>query len=411
MSMLCMTGDGWAWVEMADLATVGCRGQLADPAQMRRILASIIEISFLRLILAMVSPYRSSFARQARRVWVPVMLLAFCLLALPQQATAGDKLRKLKDDVQHIQNSTLLIAPVMPDSFVLRKYAGPKHESQRTAYLEAIRLSNENLQMAMQKHYRFSKVQVLPAYPDYASYFAALKAFDPEHYCVLQFAVAPSRKASNYDKEFLGIYALDGHTRLYLNQGKVLIFPKLAYAEAIVKNLQINLDRYARADGKRGKHGAPKLLAPALTGKVALLPQERLYGNESLTFRNGQYQTVVTTLPLKLYRAFGGAAMPGGSFVTPDSIRDTSATRRDLAILIAWGNTLEFEAVINVPVATKLNVGIAASQADLQGGGEQVIMPFQWNVAWIDRIYHTRSAQSWTLAAFRAAYPQYFPTR
>jgi hypothetical protein len=97
--------------------------------------------------------------------------------------------------------------------------------------------------------------------------------------------------------------------------------------------------------------------------------------------------------------------------VTPDSVGDTSATRKDLAILMAWGNTLAFEAVIKVPVATKLNVGRAAPQGDLAGGGEQVIMPFKWNVEWIERVYSTRSSESWTLAEFRAAYPQYFPTK
>lgn len=165
------------------------------------------------------------------------------------------------------------------------------------------------------------------------------------------------------------------------------------------------------AKGKGCKKQRARLLAPSLKCFVAILPQERLFGNDSLTFLHGQYQTVVTTLPTRLYRAFGGVAMAGGSFVTPDSVGDTNATRKDLAILMAWGNTLAFEAVIKVPVATKLNVGRAAPQGDLPGGGEQVIMPFKWNVEWIERVYSTRSSESWTLAEFRAAYPQYFPTK
>ena len=343
-------------------------------------------------------------------------LLGLLLMSLPQAAQAGDKLRKLKEDAVRIQQGTLLVAPILPDSFVLRKFDHPGGEAKRAAYLESIRISNMNLQQALQKHYRFSKMQVLPAVADYPAYFAALKQYDPAKFFLLQFgqaaqyATGRAVKASNFDKEFLGVYELDGQTRIYLNQGKLKLFPKLAYAESIAKTLNSSLLRYARPP-KSKKSSAPALLAPSLTGKVALLPRENLYGNDSLTFRDNKYQTVVTTLPVKMYRAFGGIAMPGGSFVSPDTILDTAATRRALAIELAWGNTLEFEAVINVPVATKINIGIAGPQASLPGGGEQVIMPFKWNLDWIDRIYSLRSQQSWSLAEFRLAYPQYFPTK
>jgi hypothetical protein len=175
-----------------------------------------------------------------------------------------------------------------------------------------------------------------------------------------------------------------------------------------------DLSIYANLEGgdkkaKKPKCETPDLLAPSLTCHVAVLPQESLFGNDALTFLNSAYQTVVTTLPTRLYRAFGGSAMPGGTFVTPDTLADTSQTRKNLAILTEWGNTLEFEAVIKVPVVVKLNIGLAAPQAYLPGLGQQVIMPYKWNTDWIERIYHTRSAQSWSLAEFKAAYPQYFP--
>lgn len=173
--------------------------------------------------------------------------------------------------------------------------------------------------------------------------------------------------------------------------------------------LAVGAEAIGGKKGKRPKCPTPDLLAPSLTCHVAVLPQESLFGNDALTFLNSQYQTVVTTLPTRMYRAFGGSAMPGGSFVTPDTLADTSKTRNELAILVEWGNTLEFEAVIKVPVVVKLNIGLAAPQAHLTGGGEQVIMPHKWNTDWIERVYHTRSSKSWTLAEFKAAYPQYFP--
>lgn len=343
-----------------------------------------------------------------------LLLLGLLWMGLPLEMQAGDKLRKLKEDVQRVQHGTLLIAPILPDSFVLRKYDRPEEAAKRTAYLESLQAGTANLQAAIQKHYRFSRVEVLPAFADYPSYHAALQLYEGKPYYVLQFghmaqfAAGRTKKASNYDKGFLGIYELDASSKMFLNQGKVNLFPKLTYAESIVRDMEAGLTRYARV---RGKSKTPALLTPALTGKVALLPQERLYGTDSLTFLNGAYQTVVTTLPVKAYRAFGGVALPGGTFVTLDSIRDTSAVRRDLAILMTWGNTLEFEAVLTIPVATKINIGQAAPQADLTGGGTQVILPYRWPLEWITRIYHLRSDRSWTLAEFQAAYPAYFQTK
>ena len=93
-------------------------------------------------------------------------LLALLLMSLPHKAQAGDKLRKLKEDAVRIQKGTLLVAPILPDSFVLRKFDHAGGEAKRAAYLESIRISNVNLQQALQKHYHFSKMQVMPAVAD-----------------------------------------------------------------------------------------------------------------------------------------------------------------------------------------------------------------------------------------------------
>src|SRR5688572_247492 len=67
-----------------------------------------------------------------------LLLLGLLWMGLPLEMQAGDKLRKLKEDVQRVQHGTLLIAPILPDSFVLRKYDRPEDAAKRTAYLESL---------------------------------------------------------------------------------------------------------------------------------------------------------------------------------------------------------------------------------------------------------------------------------
>jgi hypothetical protein len=342
----------------------------------------------------------------AIRFW----LLATLFLLLSQPAWAGEKLTKLKEDVKRIQRGTLLVAPVLPDSFVLQKLSKPGQEALRKTYLDRIASSNLNLRDKLQQHYHFSKVEFLTD-TDYASYFAHLRSYDSEKYFVLQFghavqfAEGKAHKIKKYDRDLLGIFATDGKSRLYLNAGKVDLFYKREYAAAIVQNLQLNLDKYAR--DKKVKSSAPKLLVPQLHESVALIPQEKLFGSDSATFMNHQWQTVVNVKPVTFYRVFGGKALPGGLFVGIEPAKDTSAVRADLAILPSWGNTLHFEAVIDVPPATKLQIGIAGPQPPLPGGAAQVILPFQWDTRWIREVHDLKSSKKWTFPEFLKEYPQY----
>jgi len=76
--------------------------------------------------------------------------------------------------------------------------------------------------------------------------------------------------------------------------------------------------------------------------------------------------------------AFGGNAKVGGTFVTTTK----GATRNELAVLDDW-NSMRFEAKIEIPTQTKLNIGkVGPKTSDdglqvLTGGGDQVILPFQ----------------------------------
>lgn len=343
---------------------------------------------------------------------VGLSLLLGLLLSV-STAFAGPKLAKLKEDVRRIKAGTLLIAPIMEDAFILRKLQDPKKAEKLAAYRAAIVAANANMKKAVESKYSFSKVEFLPDFENYTAYFDALKGYDSEKYFVLQFgqavqyATGKAKRIRTYDREVLGIYETDGKSRLYLSSGKVKLFDGRTYAETIIRNLDRGLVKYSKA--KRSKKNQNELLIPDFEDQVALLPQEALHGSDSTTFQDFNWQTVVTVKPVTLYRVFGGKAMPNGTFAGTTPVRDTAKVREDLAILPDWGNNFSFEAVIEVPVATKMQIGIAAAQPPLTGGGDQVILPYQWPVEWIKEVHSLKTKETWTLEAFKLKYPNYFP--
>lgn len=121
---------------------------------------------------------------------------------------------------------------------------------------------------------------------------------------------------------------------------------------------------------------------------VIVLPKESLFGNDALTFLDAEYRTVKATQDVTAYRVFGGNAKVGGTFVTTES----GVTRAELALLDEWNNSMRFEATINIPIGTKMNIGKVGSQKStsgaqsLPGGADQVILPYQWNTDWVTRI-------------------------
>ena len=351
----------------------------------------------------------------ATRFWKIGISVLFGILLSSNFAFAGPKLAKLKEDVKRIQAGTLLIAPIMEDSFILRKLQNPKKADKLAAYRAAIVTANENMKKAIQGKYTFSKVEFLPPAKDYKAYFETLKGYDSEKYFVLQFGQAvqyangKAKRIKAYDREILGIFETDGKSRMYLNAGKVELFKGATYAETIIRNLGRNLDKYAKE--KRGRKNTNELLVPSLEERVALLPQEKLFGSDSTTFQDQKWQTVVSVKPLTLYRVFGGKAMPNGTFAGTLPVKDTTLVREELAILPDWGNNFNFEAVIEIPVATKFQIGIAAAQPPLKGGGDQVILPYQWPVEWIKEVHSLKTKEVWSLEEFRAKYPSYSPSK
>ena len=136
-------------------------------------------------------------------------------------------------------------------------------------------------------------------------------------------------------------------------------------------------------------------LATKIDDKVADIEKEKLPFFIQDTFQDGDYRTVVTKEEVKLYRVFGGQADAGGAFATTDKSASEQDTRQDLALIPEWGNSCKYEAEITVPQGIQLNIGKAAQQESSEGnvykgGGDQVLLPNNWQVEHLDWITDIR---------------------
>jgi hypothetical protein len=114
------------------------------------------------------------------------------------------------------------------------------------------------------------------------------------------------------------------------------------------------------------------------------------------SFTDGSYRTVLTNDKVKLYRTFGGKADAGGGFATTMSAANRIQAKIDTALLPEWGNSKMYEAVIGVPEGQVLNIGKVAEQytktgTKLVGGADQILLPQNWPLEWIEEIKHVPS--------------------
>lgn len=106
------------------------------------------------------------------------------------------------------------------------------------------------------------------------------------------------------------------------------------------------------------------------------------------SFENSAYRTVVTQRDLTLYRVYGGKADMYGGYATNKPVKNRIQAKIDLALKPTWNNSREFEATIQVPRGTTLNVGRVAPQTlktgtVLKGGAEQLLLPKDYPSSWI----------------------------
>jgi hypothetical protein len=169
-------------------------------------------------------------------------------------AFAGPKVKRLQENARKIEKAVLVIAPVLPDSFILKRLEkkGPEAVSQ---YLDRIKTGNQNMIEAFKNHYTFSRILYLvddPAMLTYEGYFARLRDLQPDSQFVFQFgqaeqyATVPARRIKAYDREVACIDRTDGKTRMFISLGNVSNLWQPGSAENMVKALQKNLEMYAR---------------------------------------------------------------------------------------------------------------------------------------------------------------------
>jgi len=129
-----------------------------------------------------------------------------------------------------------------------------------------------------------------------------------------------------------------------------------------------------------------------LNGKVKRADvQDVLPDSVKKTFKDGVYETVVTTEEVVLYRVFGGTAKARGSYASTTRASSQWEIRRDSALLPEWGNSASMEVTIVVPPGTRLQIGqaekMSGSGTVLAGGGDQVLLPIDPPKSWFKDNY------------------------
>ncbi|HHL0973685.1 MULTISPECIES: WXG100 family type VII secretion target [Bacillus cereus group] len=125
--------------------------------------------------------------------------------------------------------------------------------------------------------------------------------------------------------------------------------------------------------------------------KVIAVEKQNLPGTLGATFKDGNYRTVKTTEDINFYRAYGGQAKPNGTFVTTVPAPNKIQAKIDLALLPEWKNTRQYEAVIQAPEGTILQIGRAEKQTTMsgtifKGDEDQVLLPFGYPSEWIKEV-------------------------
>ena len=109
------------------------------------------------------------------------------------------------------------------------------------------------------------------------------------------------------------------------------------------------------------------------------------------SFTDGNYRTVVAEQNITFYRTYGGGAKVDGSFVTTTPAGNRINAKINTALVPEWKNSRQYEAVIEVPKGTTINIGRVEKQytktgALLEGNGDQILLPQGWSSEWIKEI-------------------------
>lgn len=131
------------------------------------------------------------------------------------------------------------------------------------------------------------------------------------------------------------------------------------------------------------KDGWKPVSQAKIQGQIDAL-SKKLYPVQGNTFYYSQYVTGSTRTKLTFYRVFGNKARLGGSYVSSNPIKNKEHAQKENALLSEWGNSIEWEAKIEVPAGTIVSIGVVGPQAGtnppqfLPGGADQILLPYGW---------------------------------
>ncbi|WP_422879954.1 hemagglutinin repeat-containing protein [Pectobacterium zantedeschiae] len=166
---------------------------------------------------------------------------------------------------------------------------------------------------------------------------------------------------------------------------------------------------------KKVEQGASATAGTKIDSKVTLTQKDSLPDVVTSSFKDGNYQTVITNEPVLVYRKFGGgpeqAKLDGGYATTEKNVG-----RNETAVYKKW-STSQFEAQIKIPENTKINIGIVGEQKPgsekpkYDGGADQILMPRNYPSEWIKSVRDGKTGKVYTYDEFRKAFPEQVTNR
>lgn len=168
--------------------------------------------------------------------------------------------------------------------------------------------------------------------------------------------------------------------------------PNIKVADEVVNQASNKIDDLSNISVESGKkvnnYGK---YSTAIDDKVTVIDKVELPEWIGESFTDGNYRTVITNENIIFYRTYGGGAKVDGSFVTTTPAGNRINAKINTALVPEWKNSRQFEAIIEVPKGTIINIGKVEKQytktgALLAGNGDQILLPQGWSSDWIKEI-------------------------
>lgn len=150
-------------------------------------------------------------------------------------------------------------------------------------------------------------------------------------------------------------------------------------------------------------------IGTSIDSKVKIVDSLPLEPWVAKNFKDGKYQTVVTTESVITYRKFGGTntqAKLQGAYASTKQ----NAGRNETAVYPAWSNS-RFEATIEIPKNQQLSIGkvgqqpVSSATPKYKGGADQILLPRDYPSSWVKSIRDGKTGKVYTYKQFEKAFP------